>query len=305
MTTNVGFIDLHHHYVPPSLAAAGADKLPPPVRDWSLRNSLSVMDASGVAKAVLSLSPMGGAEALLDARLARECNEYAASIVREHRGRFEFFAWLPLPDVDASLVELTYALDVLGASGIGFFTSYGNRWAGDAHFAQLYSELDRRRCIAYFHPRAPACCVGLIPGVADNFVEYPQDSARAAMGLLFSGTLARHRGVRWLFSHAGGPIPIYAARVATLAAGRDLTRIAPDGIVRELGRLHFETANAAYPPAMNALLSFADASRIYFGTDYPFVSVAENVAAFCALDLDAGMRKAITSENACRLLSER
>jgi predicted TIM-barrel fold metal-dependent hydrolase len=296
-------IDLHHHHLPPELAAAVGDQLPPPMRGWSVERSIHEMDEAAVSAAVLVLAQMGGGELGLDARLARACNEYAANLAREHNGRFTFFAWLPLPDVDASLGELAYALDELHASGVGFFTSYADRWVGDAAFAPIFDELDRRSAVAYFHPRAPACCVGLIPGVPENYIEYPQDSARAAMSLLFSGSLARHRNIRWIFSHAGGPIPIYAARVAALTAHRsDIERIAPEGIVAELQRLHFEIANAAYPPAMNALLGFVDERQVYFGSDFPFVGVRENTRAFAALPLPVHVRAAIGFENALRLL---
>ena len=123
------------------------------------------------------------------------------------------------------------------------------------------------------------------------------------MSLLFSGSLARYRAVNWLFCHAGGPIPIFARRVATLAAGRnDLAEIAPAGIVVELQRLRFEIANAAYGPSMAALLDFVDAGQVFFGTDYPFVSVQENVNAFNALPLAGKTRDAIAFANARRLL---
>jgi predicted TIM-barrel fold metal-dependent hydrolase len=300
-----GLIDIHHHHVPPRLAAAFPNSLPPPVRNWSPAASLAAMDDAEVTSAVLVLAQMGGPEslALWDAALVRACNEYAAELKRRYPERFSFFAWLPLPDTEASLTELAYALDVLGASGIGFFTSYGLSWPGDPRFAPVFDELNRRGAVAYFHPHAPSCCANLLPGVLDNYVEYPQDTARAAMSLLFGGTLARNRNIRWIFSHAGGPIPIYAQRVATLCAGRaDTVNVAPDGIVAELRRLYFETANAAYGPAMAALLAFVDSSQVFFGTDYPFVSVAANAEAFRALAMDDDIRAAIAYQNAERVI---
>jgi predicted TIM-barrel fold metal-dependent hydrolase len=43
--------------------------------------------------------------------LARGCNEFSAELVRSRPDRFGGFACLPLPDVDASLEELSYALE--------------------------------------------------------------------------------------------------------------------------------------------------------------------------------------------------
>jgi predicted TIM-barrel fold metal-dependent hydrolase len=276
-----------------------------PVAAWTPERSLATMDAGGVATSVLVLAQSGGVWDLNDPaqlrRMARACNEHGAEMARAHPGRYAFFAWLPMPDIDGSLAEIAYAMDQLGASGIGFFTSYGKQWAGDKAFTPIYDELDRRGAVAYYHPLAPACCNALIPNVGDNFVEFPQDTARVVMSLLFSGTLATHRNIKWIFSHAGGPVPVYAGRVQALAP-HDTARIAPDGIVAELARLNFETANANYQPSIDAVLDLVPLSHVVFGTDYPYVSVDENVTSFAKLKLSPAVRRAITRENALRLI---
>jgi predicted TIM-barrel fold metal-dependent hydrolase len=308
------FIDVHHHHYPPGmLAATKADAartgvpLAPYVRDWTPARSLETMDANGIATAVLVLAQSEGVWDLNDPaalrRMARSCNEYGAEMARAHPGRYAFFAWLPMPDVAGALAEIAYALDQLGAAGIGFFTSYGSQWAGAPAFRPVWDELDRRKAVAYFHPLAPNCCANLVSPVRDNYIEFPQDTARAVMSLLFNGVFATHRNVTWIFSHAGGPVPVYARRVATLSAGRpDIATVAPDGVMAELGRLNFETANAAYPASMDALLDIVPVSQVVFGTDFPYVSAEENVRSFGALKLAAGARAAITRGNALRLI---
>lgn len=308
-------IDTHHHCTPPAylaaseaVAAKGGSPVPPPMRSWTLAKSLDAMDRFGIASAVLSVinQPdiwMSG-DSVGNRVLARACNEYMAALVRDHPGRFGSFACLPLPDIDGSLAEIAYAQDVLKADGIGLFTSYGRKWPGDPAFAPVFDELDRRKAVVYFHPYAPNCCARLIPGVPDNFIEFPQDTARAVVSLLFSGTLARHRGIKWLFSHAGGPIPMYGGRIATLAGPRfpNLEKVAPNGIESELKRLYYDTANAAYPATMHALLDYVPLSQVVFGTDYPYVDVADNVVGFAALKLSLAQRHAIERGNAEKLL---
>ena len=63
--------------------------------------------------------------------LARRCNEFLAELVHARPDRFGGFACLPLPDVDASLEELSYALDVLGLDGFVLFTNSNGAYFGD------------------------------------------------------------------------------------------------------------------------------------------------------------------------------
>ena len=110
-------IDIHHHLFPPEYSAAIVSLGQPPSPAWTPAKSLEEMDKSGIAPSVLSLSPPNVVfpDAALARRLAREVNEYGAEMVRDHPGRFGLFAMLPLPDIDASLREIEYALDTLKA----------------------------------------------------------------------------------------------------------------------------------------------------------------------------------------------
>lgn len=67
----------------------------------------------------------------------------------------------------------------------------------------------------------------------------------------------------------------------------ELARKVPKGIEHELKRLYFEIANAYYLPAFSALHAFAPKSQILFGTDFPFLSVADHAE---------GLRKVATEQ---------
>ena len=77
----------------------------------------------------------------------------------------------------------------------------------------------------------------------------------------------------------------------------------PDGIDFELKRLHYETANSAYAPNMAALLKFVPISQVLFGSDFPYVSVTENVSDLGKVGLSAGDLRAIERDNALRLIA--
>jgi predicted TIM-barrel fold metal-dependent hydrolase len=80
-----GIIDVHSHIITNLGSQAPMDKLPP----WSIEQSLSLMDANGIAASVVSLpdsaSHAKGPEAC---QLARRINEQLADIVSRHPTRF-------------------------------------------------------------------------------------------------------------------------------------------------------------------------------------------------------------------------
>lgn len=124
-------IDVHHHIVPPEYVAAltaigvkggGGIEFP----HWDPQRSMNMMDRQGIATAITSLSAPGVyfGDRALARDLARRCNDYSANLVHRYPQRFGAFATLPLPDVDAALLELVYALDTLHLDGVVLLSSY-------------------------------------------------------------------------------------------------------------------------------------------------------------------------------------
>ena len=304
-------VDVHHHMFPPFVQERWKKdniRTAPVAMRWTLEATIEQMNKGGVATSILSLASGGLNLPKLSAdenrTMTRMVNDYAAKAHSDHPGRFGLFAYVPMPDIDGTLKEIAYALDELKADGIGLSTSYGNQFLGDPDFKPVMDELQRRRTIVYVHPGRPDCCDTLTPQVPGSFTEYPQDTNRTVMSLLFSGTFTRTRDVRWIFSHGGAAVPLLAGRVNSLAKIqlKNQAQVLPDGIDFELKRLYYETANAAYAPNIAALLKFASVSQVLFGTDYPYVSVVENASDLMKAGLSAADLKAIENENALRLM---
>ena len=307
-------IDTHHHYFPtPYLGPLEAwwtsnparGPLPPLVKNWTVARAVEEMDRSDVATGVASL-PIPGARLTHDIEgtraLARVCNEFGAQMERDYPGRFGLFATLPMPDVDGCLHEIEYALDTLHADGIGMMTSWDKTYPGDAALAPIFEELNRRKAAVYFHPMAASCCGAVVPGINEGYLEYPYDTGRAILSLLLSGSFARFRDTKFIFSHAGGPILLLAGRIENSASHMpDYKQKIPDGVQAELKRLYYDTANSAFPQNFAALLSYVPVSQVLFGSDTPYVSIAVNVKNFEALELPDTDRKSIERSNAVRL----
>ncbi len=306
-------IDTHHHFYPPEYQKLWLDwedkrKLPHFAGQvaWSRAKTIEDMDKNGIRTAVMSLASTPGLwfdlPAPEAARIARGCNDYAAETMRDHPGRFGLFATLSMLDVDATLKEIEYVFDTLKADGVGLQSNYGDKWLGHATYKPIFDELNRRKAVVYVHPLVAACCGNLSVGTFPAVIEVPHDTTRTVTSLLLSGGFARWREIKWLFSHAGGTIPMMAGRINSFYGARpNLKEFAPEGIEGELRRLHYDTANATFPPNMAALLKLVPVSQVTYGTDYPYFNLDQfnnlRTAGFSAADLDA-----IGSGNTSRLV---
>jgi len=299
-------IDLHHHVFPPAFLAVTEGQFDrwSRVSEWTPQKALVEMDTNGVATAIVSITAPGiwFGDVQAARTLARRCNDYAAKLVGDYPSRFGFFGVVPLPDTEGSLREITYALDVLKADGIGLMTNYGDKWPGDSAYALVFDELNRRKAVVYFHPTAPNCCKNLMSNVPTAFTEFPHDTTRAVTSLLFSGSLARFRNIRFVFSHAGGTIPMLAGRIAELGRLSGVAEKVPNGVEYELKRLHYEIANSANRSAMSALMNLVPMSQIMFGSDYPFVPIGVTANGMTNLGLSPADLQAMGRDNAVALL---
>lgn len=308
-------IDVHHHFTPPAYleytriyngpggaAAAGrgagrgaASPAGPGAAQgsafpgWTLEEDLDDMDKNGTATAILSLTLPGlwfGPQTATR-KVVRDSNEFAAKLGADHKGRFGSFAAIYPPDTDGALKELAYALDTLKADGIGLYSDYRDKWLGHESFNPVYEELNRRKAVVYVHPIEAACCMNLVADVGDTVIEYGADTTRTIASLIFSGSSTKYPDIRWIFSHAGGMMPYVIERfltgttaelipgVTTKGQGNNPPAKVPNGVLHELQKMHYDTAQASNPVAMRALRTVVPVTQILFGTDYWYRTAGE------------------------------
>ena len=299
-------IDIHHHFAPPAWVAdvKGRPLLQPANTMWTPEKSIEDLDRAGSAAAVISITNPGlwFGDNQATNRLARACNEYGAKLVQQYPTRFGLFAAMPLPDIDASLKEISYAYDTLKVDGVGLFTSYGDKWLGNAAFRPVMEELNRRKAVVHVHPTAANCCRNLDYGTAPGSIEYGTDTTRAIIGVTFNGDTTRYPDIKFIWSHGGGSAPFLAGRID--GASRNAADRMPAGFMAEAKKFFYDTAGAANRGAIASLLELVGTSQILFGTDFPpggtNVAMAKALADlrfFKAADL-----RAIERDNAVRLL---
>ncbi len=267
-------IDVHQHILPPFYLSALAEHginmgRELPFLEWDVQSALELMDRHDIATAIVSISEpgIGFGDRYFTRDLARRCNEYAADLIREHLARFGALAILPLPDVGFALRELEYALDTLRLDGVILFSNCDGRYPGDALFDELLTELNRRKAVVFIHPTIPAINRHLQLDLPPFLVEFVFDTTRAVVNLLYSGTLDRCPDIRFILAHAGGTVPYLTQRIAM---GQVMLPGAPQGTITYLKQLYYDIALSASPYVLRSLQELVDASRILFGSDYPF-----------------------------------
>lgn len=290
-------VDVHAHYLPGPYHQALMDAgfgltdggMPVPV--WNELAHLSRMEQSAIGFSVLSISSPGVSflPPISAAALAREVNEYATKLCAEHPGKFGYFATLPCADSEAMLRECRYALDTLNADGVCLETNADGRYVGDPYFDRLLDLLDERSAILYLHPTSPPCLEQVGLGLPGPLIEFPFDTTRAVVRLIYGGAMRRHPHLRIILSHAGGALPLLVPRIAGFASTR-FASPRPEGgaseVYEQVRRLYFDLALASSPAVLEALLRITSLSHLLYGSDFPWAprpAIDANDSQFAAL----------------------
>jgi predicted TIM-barrel fold metal-dependent hydrolase len=271
-------IDTHHHLLPDFFYAATNEKDNPvgglKPQQWTPEISLSFMDEAEIDIAVLSISSPGIQLPQREAskKLARRCNEFAASLIARFPKRFGAFAAVPMTNTDDAVDEIIYALDVLKLDGVVLFTNSLGVYLGDKAMRPVFTALQLRKAVAYVHPNASPDPAAHSLGLTDNLIDFPVDTTRAIAQLHYGGTLASSPDVKFIFSHAGGAMPYLAGRCAIV----DEMKIMGDGsktgtAADAFRKIYWDTALAWSDPVLHTLQHTAGANKVLFGTDFPYL----------------------------------
>jgi predicted TIM-barrel fold metal-dependent hydrolase len=301
-------VDVHaHFFIPddPLLAqAAKQGSYAGPKGVWSPELAMTFMDAHHIQMQLLSF-PMP-----LPAETARRFNDYAASVVASHPGRFGMLASIPLgdPDPDVALREIDRATGELNADGFVLVTNYGGKYLGNPSFGPVFAALNQRQATVFIHPENPPNFDLVSCGRPGPLIEFPMDTARTVVDLIWAGVMSRHPGVNLVLAHAGGVLPVLAPRILDLApldwVPDPAGGITYDEVREQLSRLYGDTAIAGRDSALKPLLEMTSPSHVVFGTDYPPAGpsvIDANLAALSRTQLLAEKELFAVATNAIRI----
>ncbi len=305
-------IDVHHHVLPEfyieaqgraGLIGTAYGSFP----KWTPEKSLALMEAHDIAASILSFTSPGiwFGDPKETQGLARQCNDYLAELATVHPAKFGGFAFLPLPDVDASLAEIGRLFDELKLDGITLLTSVDDRYMGHPDFDPVYAELDRRGAAVLIHPCYPPGTEADGWDIPRMLIDYPIETTRVAVNLILKGVTARYPNIRFILSHAGGTLPFLVHRAAIFDARTPFQENYPEGMEAAVRAFWFDTALSGDAVPLAGLAAIADPQRILFGTDYPYIPEDAVAAETAGLDgwegFDDGRRAGVDRGNAAVL----
>src|SRR5262249_7114824 len=237
--------------------------------------------------------------------LARRCNDYAAELIAHWPTRFGAFGTVPMWSTEGALDEIAYSLDVLKFDGVSLFASYGENFLGDPRFDPLLAMLNERGAVVFVHPGLHPSSKGLALPWPAFMMEYLFDTTRAAVNLIFSGSIKRFPRVRFILPHAGGLVPYFAWRlsVSPMIDPR-LPQLARAQVYAGLKHFWYDNALSPGEQTFGSLDHVASPGGVVVRTHYPLANprvIAEMIKTYESGFLSQARRAQIDRANALAL----
>lgn len=310
-------IDLHAHYLPPTLLTRAEEGLlpvrfrrgsrilelpsgpsrpvPPPLTDLADRTRW--MAERDIDLQVLSpwMDVAGDDLPARDAR--RWCRAMNDATARDldGRSRFRALAALPVTGGVPAADELRRCVERLGFVGGAVPTQIGGRDLDVAGLEPLWEAAESLGVLIFIHPHRVMGGDRVKAHFLGNVCGNPFETTLAAMRLYFSGVFTRWPGLRILLAHGGGTLPYLAGRAAHAsrhAPGFDRAVDHPDSILQ---CFYYDTL-LHDPRALTFLIESVGPDRIAAGTDAPFPMSLDRPAPY----IEQACREADLESDACR-----
>lgn len=256
--------------------------------------------------------------------LARLANESMKELVDRHSTRFPaFVASLPMNSPEASLAEIAYAIDELGAIGIQIFTNVNGVPLDHPQFDPIFAEMARRDLPIWIHPTRSALATDYVSEERSKYeiwwaLGWPYETSVAMSRLVFDGTLDRYPHLKIITHHMGAMIPFLEGRIrlgwsdqfGSRTPGSEAARVL-DQLSHEpidyFRRFYADTALSGSAIGTRCGLDFFGAEHVLFASDCPFdpeggpMYIREMIRIIDQLDISATDRQLIYEGNLRRI----
>jgi aminocarboxymuconate-semialdehyde decarboxylase len=273
----------------------------------SIEVRLADMDAMGVDIQAVSISPyqlFHWVKGDLGLRAFQTINDDLAKVAADHPDRFVALGAIPMQDPDVAITELHRCASELGFRGIEMATHIEGVEISSPQYNSFWEQVEQLGLMVFLHPTGFTQPERLMDHYFINTIGHPLEETICAGRLIFDGVMERFGGLKFVFSHGGGFLPMYAGRFDhAYQAREDVRHGLPRPPSEYLSMFYFDTMVFA-PDQMGFLVEKYGADHVLLGTDYPYdmgetnpLGLIERVAGLSEPDRDL-----IVGANAARLL---
>jgi aminocarboxymuconate-semialdehyde decarboxylase len=296
-------IDVHAHYVPPSLVetiegrasefGVSVIQHPPTCScalhfDYGLKvrpffpkliepveKRVEAMEKQGVTRQVLSMWTDIFAHGLPRDKAVkwhRYMNEQMAALCEKNPGQFSLLASVPFPYADESAAELEYAMKNLGAVGVVIAANVEGTNLGELPLDAFWQKVSDLDAGIFIHPVQAQPNPRSAKFALSQIAQYTVDTTFTVGSLISAGVMDRFPKLRILLSHGGGTFPYLTGRFDIMHERMDKKQqgdVAQNPPSHYLKRFYYDTI-LHDPSILKWLASRVSVERIALGSDYSF-----------------------------------
>ncbi len=311
-----GIVALEEHFMHPTLAGYLGPEANPPsnIRDRLYDFAgirIEEMDAAGIDMQVLShQSP--GSQRLSDdvaAKACRDVNDALAAVIREAPDRFAGFAMIPTMLPQAAADELTRAVEELGLKGAMIHGLSLGRFTDAEDFWPIYERAAALDVPIYLHPALPDKSVTASyyapydkshPALVKAAWGFGVETGTQAVRLILSGVFDKYPDLKIILGHLGEAIPFLLPRIDEALSRPENASSSFADVFRT--NFHITTSGFFSDTALQCCLEAMGADHVLFAVDWPYVSNTDGVTWLRNCPIEDGVKSAIFSGNAKKLL---
>ncbi len=245
-----------------------------PRTTWSPEERLADMDSLGVDVQVLSTNAvLYNYDKDLEATIAmaRDCNDYVASLTADHPDRFAGLATLPMQDTSAAIAELDRSISELGLKGAMIGDHVNGRTFDDPEFLDFWKTAETLGAFILIHQGGPTIVSPRsdryhLPNTIGNLA----DRAVTFASLVYGGVMDACPNLKICLSHGGGYTCFGVGRMdrgwQVRPEARGSISCPPSAY---LDRFYYDTITHS-ESALRYIIDSVGADRVVFGTDWPY-----------------------------------
>lgn len=270
------------------------------------------MDASGIDKAVLSLTSPG-VQAYIDLedarQVAREANDILADAVAAHPDRYAGMTAIAPQDPEWSASEIRRGVE-LGFRGVLVNSHTHGEYLDAAKFDPIFRALADVNQPLYIHPTTPPDTMiapMLEAGLDGAVFGFGVETGLHLLRLITQGIFDRYPNLNIMVGHAGEALPYWLYRLNFMhGAGVRSQRYAclkplqHDLFHYMRNNVLVTTSGMPFAPAIKLCLEVLGEDRVMYAMDYPYQFVPDEVRMHDLLDINDGAKKKLMQSNAER-----